>query len=387
MAFRVHIIRSEQEFDSLEPEWTTLHSAAGGTIFQTFTWLRTWWQVYGNARRHQQLHILTVRSDEKLVAILPLYHERIGVSIFRLNRLRMIGIFETYGEYSVIIDPAAAPGAIGALAAELSRIIKGGECDIVAFFRYSPDSVPMNTLIAELRGSRLLGRTVNHVMPRVVMDLPGNWDTYLASLSPNERELIRRKTRALEKHGAVFETIESPDPAAFADYVRLHGTAWKSRGVPGYFASPLFREFLERVTMVCQAAGLSRIYFLSLNGVRFAAVHTFTINGRCCFYLSGLDRQHELANLSPGTVLLARTIRDAIEAGITFFDFQGGDEGYKFRLGGRQTSFAKAQIWPRDHQGLKVMMFLGSQGLYQGLRWQITGWMFFFIRVIFRAAV
>lgn len=387
MALSVDIIGTEGEFDSLEPEWNILHSESKGTIFQTFTWLRTWWRVYGSARRDQRLHIMTVRDDGRLVALLPLYLERLGRSYFGLSRLRMIGVYETYGEYSIIIDPSADREPVRALAAKLARIIQGPGCDMVSFFRYPPESASMRELILELKGKRLVARTVDNVITRVVMDLPDSWDGYLASLSSNTRELIRRKTRALEKSGAVFETVVAPDPPAFAEYARLHEASWSPRGAPGYFASALFRDFLERVTMSLMTEGRSRLYFLSRDGARFAAVHTFTVNGRCCFYLSGLDRGHELANLSPGTVLLARAIRDAIAGKNTFFDFQGGEEEYKLRLGGRKTSFAKALLWPRDSQGAKVAMFIGTQGLYQNLRWQITGRMLPAIRTMFRAGV
>jgi CelD/BcsL family acetyltransferase involved in cellulose biosynthesis len=387
MALKVDYIRDETAFDALRPEWDALHSVSGAQIFQTHTWLRTWWEVYGRARRDQRLHIMTVRSDGALVAVLPLYFEKLGIPFLGLTRLRMIGVYETYGEYSIIADPRAGREPFRELAAELAGIIKGPGCDMVAFFRYPPDSAPMNALIEELKGRRLLGRTVPNVITRVVMDLPASWASYVASLSANERELIGRKTRAVERHGAAFEVILRPDPAAFGDYVRLHMASWETRGVAGYFASPLFREFLERVTARCMATGSSRLYFLAKDGVRFAAVHTFTVNGQCCFYLSGLDRQHALAGLSPGTVLLARAIRDAIESKDTFFDFQGGEEEYKFRLGGRKTYFSKTQFFPRDHQGLKVMAFIKTQEIYHGLHWQITGRMWPGLRSTFRTAL
>ncbi len=366
---RLDILKTEEAFRALEREWDEFHAAIGGTVFQSFNWLWDWWQTYSNPR--EELHIVTVRIDGRLAAILPLYLQRIGYRLLGLDRLRMIGVYETYGEYSILLDQSRAAESTRAIADALSAKIKGPGCDLVSFFRFDPDNAGMRTLGAELRARGLHERFVAKVIPRVMMDLPDGWDAYFASLSANERDLIRRKSKALEKNGAVIEVVSAFDAAAFDDYVRLHGATWKVRGSRGYFASPRFREFLRSVTEDLARKGQARLYFLKKDGVRFAAVHAFFVNGTCCFYLSGLDRDHPLSNLSPGRVLLARVIRDAIEMGYAVFDFQGGDEEYKFRLGGTYRSFAKAIYLPRDHQGAKVLLFLAFQGLYQGLRWRI----------------
>ena len=56
-----------------------------------------------------------------------------------------------------------------------------------------------------------------------------------------------------------------------------------------------------------------------------------------CFYITGYDERY--AALSPGTVIVAHAIREAIRNGFRVFDFLRGDEPYKFSLGAelRQT--------------------------------------------------
>jgi len=230
----------------------------------------------------------------------------------------------------------------------------------------------MAALMEELRGLGMNSRYIPVVIPRVLMDLPGSWEEYLASLSSNEREAIRRKTKALQKRGAEFEVVESPSAEAFDDYVRLHKESWNPRGVTGYFASADFTSFTRAVTLALMGTGHARLYFLKKDGVRFAAVHAYFVNGQCCFYLSGLSRDHELANVSPGKVLLARVIRDAIEMGYTLFDFQGGNEGYKLRLGGKLTSFSKFLCWVPGTRSLKILPFLGIQAAREGIRWRLN---------------
>jgi len=364
-----HTITSEEDFRSLEGEWNRLHEAARGTIFQSFTWCRNWWKVYGN--RGSGLHIVTSRLEGRLTAILPLYLERMGGFGVTLGRLRMIGVYETYGEYSILAEPGSAEASTALIARELTAQLSKPGYDILSLFRFPPESENMELLLNGLRANGLRGRYVPQVISRVMMDLPGSWEEYLAALSSNERETIRRKTKKLLKTGAEIETVGTPDNGAFSDYVRLHSDSWRPRGVRGYFASPEFTAFLRTVTFELMHSGNAKLYFLKKDGVRFAAVHAFFMHDQCCFYLSGLDRNHALLNLSPGKVLLAHVIHDAIDHGYDVFDFQGGNEAYKYQLGGRETSFAKALFWPNDRRSFKVLVFLALQSLKQGLRWQL----------------
>lgn len=361
----IRIVRTAEEFCGLRNDWDELHAAARGTIFQTFTWLWTWWKVYGNPRL--VLRIITVRIDGRLVAVLPLYFEHLGLPGLNLGRLRFIGVYETYGEYTVLVHPAHVHEAIRAIAGSVSGCLDGPGTDLLSLFRFPSEGGPIRELISELRALGLHARVVPEVIPRAMMELPSGWDEYLSSLSGNEREALRRKGRALEKKGAEVEVLTSPDREAFSDYARLHGESWNPRGVTGYFSSSRFQEFLETVTMEMMATGNSRLYFLKKDGRRFSAVHAFFLHDQCCFYLSGLDRNHELALLSPGKVLLARVIRDAIEEGYSIFDFQGGDEEYKFRLGGKMTYFGKALFWRGGIGSARVVLFLGLQAVRQNI--------------------
>jgi CelD/BcsL family acetyltransferase involved in cellulose biosynthesis len=52
-------------------------------------------------------------------------------------------------------------------------------------------------------------------------------------------------------------------------------------------------------------------------------------------YNSGL--RQKFMEYSPGIVLLAENIREAIEQGYELFDFLRGNEDYKYRMGGENT--------------------------------------------------
>ncbi|MBI4534999.1 MAG: hypothetical protein HY708_01885, partial [Ignavibacteriae bacterium] len=86
----VRIITSNAEFDALEGEWNRLIENADITIYQTFEWLRSWWEYHQTPS--YRLHILLFTAEKRTIAIAPLFIEEIGISGVRFAaRLRFIG--------------------------------------------------------------------------------------------------------------------------------------------------------------------------------------------------------------------------------------------------------------------------------------------------------
>ena len=67
-------------------------------------------------------------------------------------------------------------------------------------------------------------------------------------------------------------------------------------------------------------------------GTRTAAVHYgFQAGTRAYYYIGGFDP--ELATLSPGKLITASALEEAITEGATTYDFLGGREEYKYEWG------------------------------------------------------
>ena len=79
-------------------------------------------------------------------------------------------------------------------------------------------------------------------------------------------------------------------------------------------------------------AGWLKLFFIEVNGIEAAAMLCFDYNNEFLLYNSGYDPE-QFANLSPGNVLTAYTIQEAIRLGRIRYDFLRGDEDYKFRFG------------------------------------------------------
>jgi CelD/BcsL family acetyltransferase involved in cellulose biosynthesis len=103
------------------------------------------------------------------------------------------------------------------------------------------------------------------------------------------------------------------------------------RGAPGdkgAFMSATVEAFFRRVAADCAL----RLDVLEHGGRPLAAAVGFRTTRGHHLYNMAFDRA--AASLSPGIVLLAALIRQAIDDGLERFDFMRGLERYKLELGG-----------------------------------------------------
>jgi CelD/BcsL family acetyltransferase involved in cellulose biosynthesis len=89
--------------------------------------------------------------------------------------------------------------------------------------------------------------------------------------------------------------------------------------------------------------GLLQLLFLQVQGKKAAALYNFDYKGRIWVYNSGFNIV-EFGYLSPGVVLTARAIENAIGLGRRQFDFLRGNEAYKYRFGAQDTTIHDLQI-------------------------------------------
>ena len=294
-----------------EAQWDAL-AQRSENIFATQEWLSTWWRHFGAS--HESLVALERGIDGLPIAALPLYRSSRGP----LRVLRFIG-----GGPSDQLGPVCAPADEVRAASSLRR--------------YASSVPDWDLLLAEyLPGRRnwahLLGGTETRRESSPTMSLTGlTWDGYLASRSSNFRQQVRRRERNLARgHDLSFRLADDPDRlhADLDTLFRLHRARWNGDGSGALNGSraAFHREFaalaLER--------GWLRLWFLELDGRPAAAWYGFRFAGVESFYQSGRDPA--LERESVGFVLLAHTIREAMNDGCREYRFLRGPEAYKSRF-------------------------------------------------------
>jgi CelD/BcsL family acetyltransferase involved in cellulose biosynthesis len=293
-------------FEELQREWSALAESRGG-IFATWEWSETWWRHHGG-ERELLLHAGRASGGE-LVTVLPLYAWRA-----RWPRLiRFLG----HGEGDEL-GPVYARGREALAARALRRAL---------------DSLGWDVFLGEqLPGDEdwpaLLGGTRWRWELNPVLRIPsGDWDQYLQARSANFRQQLRRRTQQLEDAGEVrFRLADEQSLEHDLDTLfMLHRARWGQRRTT--FGDTPFHRDLARVAL---ARGWLRLWVLELDGRPIAAWHGFQVGRVAAYYQAGRDPEYE--RLSVGFVLLAHTIRAAIEGGASEYSFGRGAEGFKLRF-------------------------------------------------------
>lgn len=160
-----------------------------------------------------------------------------------------------------------------------------------------------------------------------VLELPSTFGEYLQALSKSLRYDVRRidKLRNLEIVRATKNNVDDLLEAFFS----LHARRWRSRGLPGAFSSKRRKRFHHAYARQAVCRGNCRIEALTADGKIIGVIYAMQAGNSFFFYQSGFDPQAK--SYSPGTLLVAASIRRAIEEGMGIFDFLRGVEPYKLR--------------------------------------------------------
>jgi CelD/BcsL family acetyltransferase involved in cellulose biosynthesis/glycosyltransferase involved in cell wall biosynthesis len=287
------VLTTTPELVAVEPEWRSLFDGCeSGSPFLHPAWQLAWWAHFGSCA----LHSIAIRRAGRLVAFAPLFiHE--GRLVFVGNGISdQLGLLATDAE------------AAEALIRTMQR--SGYGFDLQEIGEGSP-------LL------RLPNRRCS-VSPAVELGKP---------LPSKLRKNLRLQRKYLEDNGIVeVETVGVDQVDAALDHLfHLHAVRWHRKGEPSVLASDAVQRFHRVISRQFLRAGMLRMYRLYLESRVLGVFYGFRVKGVTCYYLGGFDA--EMAQFSPGSLLIHHAIQTATVEGDRAFDFLRGDEAYKYRWG------------------------------------------------------
>jgi CelD/BcsL family acetyltransferase involved in cellulose biosynthesis len=297
--------------------WSALHASARlPAPFLAFTWQREWTRAFAAGQR---LELRTVSDAAgRLVAVLPLHEAAPGV-------LRLIGGVDVSDYLDLLAIAGREEEAWAALLA-------GHADDVVLDLHCVPAASPTVTALPGLAAVAGLHVTTEVEERCPVLALPATWEAYLAGLDGKHRHELQRKMRRLAREipDAHVMMVTRPDEIAtrFGDFLDLHR---RSRTGKAKFMDAKMEEFFRAALLALAGDGQARLWFLDTAAGPIASFVTVEWARTVGLYNSGF--QPDRAALSPGLVLLARLIEDAIARGMRRFDFLRGEERYKYEFG------------------------------------------------------
>src|SRR5262249_53229020 len=157
---------------------------------------------------------------------------------------------------------------------------------------------------------------------------PPSWEAYLDTVPrPRLRREIRHDLRAMEGLGGFRRTSIQEGGQR---HIEILLNLWQGRW--GFLPEAHLAQY-RSILVSCLASGCLWLDVLWDRDHPVAGLQAFLDRERrsFSFYLTGFDQRD--ARLSPGTVIVAHAIREAITSGYRVFDFLRGDEPYKLAFG------------------------------------------------------
>jgi CelD/BcsL family acetyltransferase involved in cellulose biosynthesis len=271
-----------------------------------------------------------------------LTHEKrlVGVAPFFTNRadprtLRLVGTGNT--DYlDIVIEERAAHESTEAIFAELCRTRSWDEIEFENLRRSSP-------LLAANTSPDFFAEIEQQDVCPVVL-LPDSVDQFLNGLP---HQLIHNLSYYRRKLAALGEVkIERADEKNFAElfeaFVRLHEARWRMNNQPGMLCDDNVQNFLREAAGDLLRSGALRLYALHLDHRIIASLYGLHHAGRTHYYLGGFDP--EFKQCSPGTLLVAHALSEAIRERARVFDFLRGREEYKYKWGARDEAIYRKHL-------------------------------------------
>jgi len=184
--------------------------------------------------------------------------------------------------------------------------------------------------------------------PCPFLELNDSWEAYLgARPRPRMRREIRHDLQVMERLPGLRRTsVDDDGELQISTLLEL----WQGRW--GKLPEPQLAQY-RSVFRSCLKSGCLWLDILWDRDTPITGLLAFLDRKRrsFCFYITGFDERY--AALSPGTVIIAHAIREAIRNGYRVFDFLRGDEPYKFSLGAELRQTENVTILRKTDQELQ----------------------------------
>ncbi len=290
-----------------------------GSVFILPPWLEVWWRAF---QPKTELYLTSVHDRSGIIGIAPLH--------LRGGEARFVGSPDVCDYQDFVIVPGKETEFYDALLDDLAR--RGvSQLDLNPL---RPDSSVIKSLVGvvEKRGGDVICQEGDVT---VEMDLPGDWEEYLAGLDKKQRHEVRRKLRRLWEAGDVryrCREVSQEDVVSLTDtFLRLFSLSREEKA--GFMTSQM-EVFFRSLAQTMAEVKLLRYGVLEVAAQPAAMLMGFDYEGAMYLYNSAYDPQYD--SLSAGLLSKVLCIRESIALGRRKWDFLKGAEKYKYQLGGSE---------------------------------------------------
>lgn len=322
------IVERISDIEQLQPLAEGWNLLTRGVPFRSWQWLSRWWQHY---RGKHELYVLAVFQDGGQLAGLGPWYLDCSTTCGRV--IKSLGSGEVCSDYLTFLTtpetvvPAAT--AAGQWLAQAAANRTADRWDLLHLEAVAADDPAVAQLVAAIveQGGQVHQREMANCWR---IELPDDWEDYLARMSKSHRKQIRRvERRLLETDRVAVHTATTVEELqhAWPILVDLHQRRRASLDQPGCFANEVFAGFLRQAAEDLSQHQRTQLVWADVDGQPLAAELHFLGDQTTYAYQAGVDPDR--LDLEPGRLINIAALQRAIDRGQRHFDFLRGDEPYK----------------------------------------------------------
>jgi CelD/BcsL family acetyltransferase involved in cellulose biosynthesis len=321
--YRVDIC-AKIEPKNIEKQWRELESRNQVPFFLSWQWVSTWIETY-----QPQLVSVSAFHQDKIVC-LGLFTQSIESrnGFVRSQQLRLLQTGKA-AEDQIWVEYNDFIGDKQHLTAAVNTCLKA----LIKSPLFKDEIVA--SMITESRANDISSQfslaKVSMITPCYLTNLDTVGGNYLASLSSNTRQQIRRSIRLYEKtYGELaIDTAHNYQQAIeyFHQAGQYHVKRWDDSG----FKNNNFVRFHENLIKNAFSEGAVQLLKLSAGDEVIAILYYHISNKRVHFYLQGIQ-YHQDKKLKPGLVAHTLATNYFLKQGMKSYDYMGGYSRYKTQL-------------------------------------------------------
>jgi CelD/BcsL family acetyltransferase involved in cellulose biosynthesis len=311
------IITVDDRLAQIEPQWWDLwRSVPDALPFLSPAWLIPWWRHFAPGA----LFTLAALEGDRLVGLAPGYIEDGPLG----RRILPLGI-SLSDHLDVLIDPDCPEEALAALSAAAES--RSGDWDLWELEELLPGAAALRLPLPAGCADQLQDQSACPLL-----HVSHNASEPFRFPLKKRRNIQLARNRCERRGPLRISRAEGPEASdALEHLLRLHQARWHLRGEPGVMGSGAVQAFQREAVPRLQDAGLLRLYTLSIGDTVAAVYYALVSGSRAYAYLTGFDPDYDKE--SPGVLLMAHVIEEAVAAGCREIDFLRGQEPYKYGWG------------------------------------------------------
>ena len=186
------------------------------------------------------------------------------------------------------------------------------------------------------------------------LDIRAPWDEFLAGMTSDNRNHLRRKRKELDKHGKIAVEIITPDAdnvvSCLDEIVRVEAAGWKGDAGTAMSFDHRLKHFFSAYSNEMARRGCLRFCTLSVDGKPVAVQLAVQHSNR--FWLLKVGYDAAWRAYSPGVLLTHETIRHAFQQRLDGYEFLGHDEPWIHRWTRQTHAKVTVRSYPYSFRGI-----------------------------------